>query len=79
MNLKEFQKTAKLELEFYSKFYSDISDIKIDTNDLLNLQIGLFECGYFLRKHDGSFSIPFKKSFRFFVNSSRDSPSKIAW
>ena len=48
-------------LEFYSKFYSDISDIKTDTNDLLNLQIGLFECNYFLRKHDGSFSIPFNK------------------
>ena len=48
-------------LKFYSKFYSDISDIKTDTNDLLNLQIGLFECGYFLRKHDGSFSIPFNK------------------
>ena len=48
-------------LEFYSKFYSDISDIKTDTNDLLNLQIGLFECGHFLRKEDGSFSIPFNK------------------
>ena len=48
-------------LEFYSKFYSDISDIKTDANDLLNLQIGLFECGHFLRKEDGSFSIPFNK------------------